>query len=371
MKKHILGTTMFVLLSSTALFAGADAGIEQEVRSGEQVQLSGAGSTLERDGRFVRFNWRQTEGEVDVSLSNTRTLSPTFTAPSVTESTVLTFRLTTKERFRNRRDRKRIFRSRDFVDVIVLPKVEVIVEPIEPTVPSIPVENNPNQIIFKGFSYLSVKSPLTGRTWLDRNLGAIRECSTPSDISCFGDLYQWGRNTDGHQLVTSESKEGTIAIDEVSNKFMTGTPEDGSYSSYDDWTFGSRDILSANWSSTDGSSVCPVGFRVPTLIEIENEKLNLLDDTGIANNFLKIPLAGYRLPKLADVIIGKRQDFTLWSTTTVFAGRQDIGYGKRTTKNYPLYVNGEFIRPESETSVYVGKLLRSGGEGFSVRCIQD
>jgi len=368
MKRNILGLTMFVLLSYTALFAGADAGVEQVVRSGEQVQLNGAESTLERDGRFVRFNWRQIDGNY-VPLSNKRSLQTTFTAPAVTESTVLTFRLTTKERFRNSRNKKRTFKSRDFVDVIVLPEKEVVVT--ETVEPSVPAEENPNQITFKGFNYLPIKSPITGRIWLDRNLGATKECSTPTDVSCFGDLYQWGRNGDGHQLVTSDSQEGTIAIDEISNKFMTGTPEDGSYVSYDDWTFGNRDILAANWSSTDGNFVCPIGFRVPRLIEIENEKLNLLDNIGIANNFLKLPLAGYRLPKLADVIVGKNQEFSLWSTTTVFAGRQDVGYGKRVTKNYPLYVNGKFIRPESETSVYIGKLLRSGGEGFSVRCIKN
>jgi len=362
MKKTIFSTTMFVLFSSTVLFAGADAGIEQEVHSGEQVQLSGEGSTLEKDGKFVRFNWRQTDGESYVSLSSTKTLQTTFTAPEVTESTVLTFRLTTKERY----SKKHIFRSRDFVNVIVFPK-----EVVGITEPSLPVENNPKQINFKEFSYLPVSSPLTGRIWLDRNLGATKKCDTPTDVLCFGDLYQWGRGADGHQLVTSKSQEGTIAIDDVSNRFMTGTPEDGSYVSYDDWTFGSRDILVANWSSTDGSSICPVGFRVPTLVEIEDEKLNLLDDVGIANNFLKIPFAGYRLPKLADVIVGKNQEFTLWSTTTVFAGRQDLGYGKRVTKNYPLYVNGETITPDSETSVSIGNLLRSGGEGFSVRCIKD
>jgi len=368
MKKNILGIAIVVLSSSIALFAGADAGIEQEVHSGEQVQLSGAGSTLEKDGKFVRFNWRQIEGEPYVSLSSTKTLQTTFTAPKVTESTVLTFRLTTKERYR----KKHIFESRDFVNVIVLPKKAVVVtESAEATDPNISIEVNPNQITFKGFSYIPVSSPLTGRIWLDRNLGATKECDTPTDVLCFGDLYQWGRGADGHQLVTSQSQEGTIAIDDVSNKFMTGTPEDGSYVSYDDWTFGSRDILVDNWSSTDGSSVCPVGFRVPTLVEIEDEKLNLLDDIGIANNFLKIPFTGYRLPKLADVIVGKNQEFTLWSTTTVFAGRQDLGYGKRVTKNYPLYVNGETITPDFETSVSIGNLLRSGGEGFSVRCIKD
>ena len=141
MKKVILSTSVFVLLSATSLFAGANAGVEQEVHSGEKVQLSGAESTLERNGKFVRFNWKQTEGEPYVSLSHTRTLQTTFTAPTVTESTVLTFRLTTKERFNNRRNRKRTFRSRDYVDVIVLPEEEVLVtEPVDPT--DLIMENN-------------------------------------------------------------------------------------------------------------------------------------------------------------------------------------------------------------------------------------
>jgi len=135
MKKNILGTTIFVLLSSTVLYAGADAGVEQEVRSGDQVKLSGAESTLERDGRFVRFKWRQRSGK-RVRLLNRRSVKPSFIAPDVEEATVLKFSLTTKERFRNRRNRKRIFRSRDFVDVIVLPKETVTPTPEEPVKPN-------------------------------------------------------------------------------------------------------------------------------------------------------------------------------------------------------------------------------------------
>ncbi len=52
-----------------------------------------------------------------------------------------------------------------------------------------------------------------------------------------------------------------------------------------------------HWSQRDGSSVCPVGFRVPTKDELRAETL----DNGVNSrdtaftNFLKLPSAGYRL----------------------------------------------------------------------------
>lgn len=61
MKKIILGTSMFISLLSISLFAGANAGIEQEVYSGENVQLDGTNSSIERDGIIARFNWQQTK----------------------------------------------------------------------------------------------------------------------------------------------------------------------------------------------------------------------------------------------------------------------------------------------------------------------
>jgi len=70
-------------------------------------------------------------------------------------------------------------------------------------------------IVFKGYTYSTIKSPITGKTWLDRNLGATKMCDKKrseftSDLDyensqkdCFGDYYQWGREADGHQLKTS------------------------------------------------------------------------------------------------------------------------------------------------------------------------
>ena len=40
----------------------------------------------------------------------------------------------------------------------------------------------------------------TGRIWMDRNLGATRAATISTDTSAYGDLYQWGRGSDQHQL---------------------------------------------------------------------------------------------------------------------------------------------------------------------------
>jgi len=340
MKKHILRTTIFVLLSSTALFAGADAGIEQEVRSGDKVQLSGAGSTLERDGRFVRFNWRQTEGNPYVSLSNTRTLQTAFTAPSVTESTVLTFRLTTKERFRNRRDRKRIFRSRDFVDVIVLPQDEIITSN-----PDVNTENNPEVIQFKDFNYLPVTSPETGRVWLDRNLGAKKLCINATDVACFGDLYQWGREADGHELKSSPVSFFRNSTLEIGSNLFFADAGSGDYSTIDDWTGADKDgsQRSANWSKTDGTSICPVGYRVPSSQELLDESIAI--NKGF-NGFLKIPNAGERA--FFGDYVGERKRFLLWSSTP-------------SVSEFSLSIKNNFNEG----------LIKPRNEGHSVRCVKD
>ncbi|KAA0437507.1 MAG: hypothetical protein FXV80_06475, partial [Candidatus Thioglobus sp.] len=52
---------------------------------------------------------------------------------------------------------------------------------------------------FNGFEYSPITS-ITGRIWLDKNLGANRVATAIDDADSFGDYYQWGRPADGHQL---------------------------------------------------------------------------------------------------------------------------------------------------------------------------
>ncbi|MGE4541908.1 MAG: hypothetical protein AB7D35_11660, partial [Bacteroidales bacterium] len=49
------------------------------------------------------------------------------------------------------------------------------------------------------FEWNDVYNPATGQTWMDRNLGASRAATSSTDDQAYGDLYQWGRDTDGHE----------------------------------------------------------------------------------------------------------------------------------------------------------------------------
>ncbi|WP_341328022.1 hypothetical protein [Methylotuvimicrobium sp. KM2] len=68
----------------------ANAGSDQSVNSGASINLSGAGST----GTINSYVWEQTSGP-SVTLSDANSVTTGFTAPTVTEATVLTFKLTT------------------------------------------------------------------------------------------------------------------------------------------------------------------------------------------------------------------------------------------------------------------------------------
>jgi len=61
MKKIILSTSTFVLLSGTSLFAGAVAGVPQTIHSGETVKLDGSESFPEYGGYIKRYKWVQVE----------------------------------------------------------------------------------------------------------------------------------------------------------------------------------------------------------------------------------------------------------------------------------------------------------------------
>jgi hypothetical protein len=53
---------------------------------------------------------------------------------------------------------------------------------------------------------------------MDRNLGASQVATSSTDPASYGDLYQWGRPADGHQIRTSAitkecTTQSTIIID--------------------------------------------------------------------------------------------------------------------------------------------------------------
>lgn len=184
-------------------------------------------------------------------------------------------------------------------------------------------------IVHNGTTYRTVTSPYTGKVWLDRNLGAKRVCTNSNDEACYGDYYQWGRNFDGHQKKTSgKTNVHATNVNNAGNDFITDDGTNGY-----DWVKEADvngTIRQANWSKTDGSSVCPVGFRVPTVDELKAELFNA-GSAQIQNNddafvsFLKLPSAGYRDSYTA--ALNDRGSWgNVWSSSATSSYAPNVGF---------------------------------------------
>jgi hypothetical protein len=67
----------------------------------------------------------------------------------------------------------------------------------------------------------SVTNVATGRIWMDRNLGAMQVATSSTDADSYGDLYQWGRGADGHQIRTSDTTNTLSSTDQPADgKFI-------------------------------------------------------------------------------------------------------------------------------------------------------
>lgn len=135
--------------------------------------------------------------------------------------------------------------------------------------------------------------------WMDRNLGARRAATAQNDVLSYGNHYQWGRPSDGHEisiingatLVAGRGLQNSTTVIATTNTpghsnfiLNTTTPWD--------WV---SDNNNNRWN-TATQGPCPSGYRLPTASEYQSydTSLGLNNATDLYNSPLKLPSSGVR-----------------------------------------------------------------------------
>ncbi len=212
---------------------------------------------------------------------------------------------------------------------------------------------------------VEVTNPITGDIWMDRNLGASQAATSSTDAAAYGDLYQWGRAADGHQMRTSDTTYSLSSSDTTghSNFIITS-------SSPRDWRNPQNDNL---WKGVNGiNNPCPDGYRLPTKAEWEAERTswNSNNTAGAFASPLKLPEAGYRNHS-SGLLINEGSGGFYWSGTIdsinasyLFISNvnastvndcRSCGHSVRCIKENNIHLDADFSA--NQTEVYIGESI--------------
>lgn len=201
-----------------------------------------------------------------------------------------------------------------------------------------------------------------GRNWLNNNLGAdyantdkasfnpIQRATADNDYKGFGSLFQGGRYSDGHELVTWTNPGVTFVNTTTTTKSVDDTPDSPLFitTGGNDW----RTSVNSNlWQDESGTNnPCPHGFRLPVINDYKNliDSASITDRLSAGKSILRFSFPGYR----------ESLDGKLTLLTNAFYWTSDIIDNK---ENLRLFM--------SEFSVKYTQYNR--GCGYSVRCIKD
>ena len=190
---------------------------------------------------------------------------------------------------------------------------------------------------------VDVVNPVTGQIWMDRNLGAQRTANFSRDRRAYGDLYQWGRFSDGHQCRNSSD---TTELAEINR------PEYGNFIISGDFPQDWRTIQTNDlWDGINAeNNPCPGGFRIPTLAEWNEERSSwaINSGSGAINSSLRLPLAGSRQAATGQLSMTEQMGY-YWSSS----------------------VSGQRSAVLVFTDNFAFSRFASRATGYSVRCIKE
>lgn len=171
-----------------------------------------------------------------------------------------------------------------------------------------------------------------GKCWLDRNLGAAQVATNSTDFLAYGDLFQWGRAADGHQIISWTSSNSGLVGGTTSVLSNSDTPGHGelittNYTGNIDWRDPQNHEL---WQGLSGqNNPCPSGWRVPSESEWDVERMSWSENNsdGAFASPLKLTLAGYRYFEGSGPLYSTGSDGYYWSSTVIetSARRLDVG----------------------------------------------
>jgi hypothetical protein len=203
-------------------------------------------------------------------------------------------------------------------------------------------------------NYATVRAA-DGQIWLQQNLGSENTATAAADSTAYGDLFQWGRWDDGHQLKNSTVNAVTASPNDptglgTGNEFFyTGSPAWwNTNATTDTWTAATP----AEATATNGCDPCKAlgpYWRLPAPEEwqavVTGESItNVL--TAFQSN-LKLVTAGSRTSSGGFNFVGVRGYY--WSNTPSSTGAKN------------LYYSNAIVNPTA------GNLRASG---VSVRCVK-
>jgi uncharacterized protein (TIGR02145 family) len=206
----------------------------------------------------------------------------------------------------------------------------------------------------------------TGRTWMDRNLGATLVATSQFDVNALGDLYQWGRRTDGHEKRTSSTTVIQSSGDVPGNALFIRGGSSGNFDNPYDWRVTPNNNL---WQSTGINNPCPVGFRIPTQAEWVAEIATWGTSRNAQGAFaspLKLTIGGFR-----DSQVGSINNVATTSTDGI-----GFYWSNANSTSAPGVSMALQLRPKQQPNnpADVGQAEMVGyarAHGMSVRCIKD